>query len=121
MTELTLAASRIRAGIWEGRIEGASGQPAIEIICREEVLPGLELSPAQGGWTARLPIPANLVSDGVQTFIVRDADGNAELGSFAIIAGDPGSDDLRAEVSLLRAELDMLKRAFRNHCAATER
>jgi hypothetical protein len=28
-------------------------------------------------------------------------------------------DDLRAEVDLLRAELDMLKRAFRRHCLET--
>ena len=35
------------------------------------------------------------------------------------IAGEAVSDDLRAEVELLRAELDMLKRAFRRHCLET--
>jgi hypothetical protein len=31
----------------------------------------------------------------------------------------PLEEDIRAEVSLLRAELDLLKRAFRRHCAET--
>jgi hypothetical protein len=28
-------------------------------------------------------------------------------------------EDIRAEVDLLRAELDLLKRAFRRHCSET--
>jgi hypothetical protein len=41
------------------------------------------------------------------------------LGDFAIIAGDAAGEDIRAEMSLLRAELDMLKRSFRRHCRET--
>ena len=47
------------------------------------------------------------------------ADWEEVLGSFTLIAGEALGDDLRAEVSLLRAELDMLKRAFRRHCLET--
>ena len=36
-----------------------------------------------------------------------------------MITGEPLGDDIRAEVELLRAELDMLKRAFRRHCLET--
>jgi hypothetical protein len=35
------------------------------------------------------------------------------------MAGEVLSDDFRSEVSLLRAELDLLKRAFRRHCLET--
>ncbi|MFZ5749697.1 MAG: hypothetical protein ACOY5U_01375 [Pseudomonadota bacterium] len=42
------------------------------------------------------------------------------LASFVVIGGAPVEADLRAEVELLRAELDLLKRAFRRHCAETE-
>jgi hypothetical protein len=41
------------------------------------------------------------------------------LGSFSIVAGDALAEDIRAELSLLRAELDMLKKAFRRHCVET--
>jgi hypothetical protein len=52
----------------------------------------------------------------VQTFLVREAGSGATLGHFTIVAGVPLEADLRAEVDLLRAELDMLKKAFRRHC-----
>ena len=38
-----------------------------------------------------------------------------------MITGEPVEDDLRGEIDLLRAELDMLKRAFRRHCIDTMR
>lgn len=41
------------------------------------------------------------------------------LGDFSIIAGDAAGEDIRAEMALLRAELDMLKRSFRRHCRET--
>lgn len=66
-----------------------------------------------------MPIPAEAVADGVQTFVIFDAAGSTRLGDFTLIAGEAVSDDLRAEVELLRAELDMLKRAFRRHCLET--
>jgi hypothetical protein len=44
---------------------------------------------------------------------------DAVLASFAFLAGDALSEDIRAEMDLLRDELDMLKRAFRRHCVET--
>ncbi|MDA8740151.1 hypothetical protein N9M73_03340 [Rhodobacteraceae bacterium] len=41
------------------------------------------------------------------------------LARFTLIGGDLVDQDLRAEIDLLRAELDLLKRAFRRHCADT--
>ena len=41
------------------------------------------------------------------------------IGDFALMSGDALSYDIRAEVTLLREELDMLKRAFRRHCLET--
>ena len=64
-------------------------------------------------------MPQEAICDGVQTFAIREAASDEVLGSFTLIAGEALGDDLRAEVSLLRAELDMLKRAFRRHCLET--
>lgn len=66
-----------------------------------------------------MPIPAERIADGVQTFVIRDRRTDQGLASFAIVAGDALAEDIRAEIGLLRAELDMLKKAFRRHCAAT--
>ena len=77
----------------------------------------LDEDPARAGiWFFRVAIPAELISDGVQVFIISNRATAERLASFTILAGDVLGDDIRAEMELLRAELDMLKRAFRRHC-----
>lgn len=122
MTETTLIKTRIRAGIWEGVLSGAEGTPAIEVLHLERPVPGTTVTPVPeraGEWLVRVPVPAELLSEGVQTFLIRDARSGETLQHFTIITGVAMEDDLRAEVDLLRAELDMLKRAFRRHCLET--
>ena len=66
-----------------------------------------------------MPIPAERIADGVQAFVIRNTRDDIVLGSFSIVAGDALAEDIRAEMSLLRSELDMLKKAFRRHCVET--
>jgi hypothetical protein len=47
--------------------------------------------------------------------------GGMVLDQFTVIVGVPLEEDLRAEISLLRAELDLLKRSFQRHCTETLR
>jgi hypothetical protein len=49
----------------------------------------------------------------VQSFLVQ-SDG-VTLAQFTLVAGQAPDQDLRAELNLLRAELDLLKRAFQRH------
>ena len=127
LTQTSLTQTRIRAGMWEGIWSGPvhSGPvepPALEVVLLEVALPGLSVTPVPGqagDWAVRIAIPAAVLSDGVQTFVIRDPAEGARLGHFTIITGVAMEDDLRAEVDLLRAELDMLKRAFRRHCVET--
>jgi hypothetical protein len=72
-----------------------------------------------GEWLVQVPVPAELLSEGVQTFLIRNMATGEKLQHFTIITGVAMEDDLRAEVELLRAELDLLKRAFRRHCLET--
>lgn len=122
MPETTLTKTRIRAGIWEGVLSGPASAPALEVILLEKPLPGITVTamPDQpGSWAVRVPVPVEALSDGVQTFLIRDTTTGATLQHFTIITGVAMEDDLRAEIDLLRAELDMLKRAFRRHCLET--
>jgi len=70
-------------------------------------------------WLVRVPVPPERIADGVQTFVIRDRRTGEVLDSFAVLAGDALSYDIRAEMALLREELDLLKRAFRRHCLET--
>ena len=122
MTSATLTKTRIRAGVWEGILSGPTTPPALTVTLLEQTLPGVQIQPLSGkpgDWLVKVPIPANVLSDGVQTFVIRDAAQAETLAHFTIVTGVAMEDDIRAEIDLLRAELDMLKRAFRRHCLET--
>ena len=122
MLEPQLTKTRIRAGIWEGILSGQPEAPALEVVLLDAALPGLTVTPVPdraGEWAIRIPIPPEALSEGVQTFLIRDKATATTLAHFTVITGVAMEDDLRAEVDLLRAELDMLKRAFRRHCVET--
>ncbi len=119
MTGTVLEGGRIRAGIWQGLLR-ARQEPQVEVLHGKVSLQGLTVTPAAGGFAIRVPIPMELVSDGVQTFLVRDRAADQVLGHFTLIAGVAMEDDIRAELDLLRAEIDLLKRAFRRHCVETQ-
>jgi len=112
MSQTTLTPTRFENAIWEGHIS-ADAEPQIEVHYLGEALAGVELTPSGDGWTLRIPVPLAALSDGVHSMIIRDKGDDRKLGDFTIIAGTPAADDLRSEIALLRAELDLLKRAFR--------
>ena len=123
MSELTLTKIRFRHGIWEGRVTGADrgAQPAVKVLHMDKPVPGvaLDAAPDDAGWDLKVPVPRDAIADGVQTFVIVDSANDSKLGDFTLVVGDAATDDLRGEVELLRAELDMLKRAFRRHCLET--
>lgn len=123
MSELRLIKTRLRHGRFEGIIEGATGgaRPAIEARHQDHIIEGIDLreSDVEGQWDLTVPIPEEAIADGVQSIVIYSAGTGDKLGDVTLIAGDAAAEDLRAEVELLRAELDMLKRAFRRHCLET--
>lgn len=124
MNDVTLTKTRLFEGVWEGVLthDGPGNfQPEIEVTHLQKPVPGVEVreNPEENLWVVRVPIPAELIADGVQTFLVQDKRTGDTLNSFSLMSGDVLSHDIRAEVTLLREELDMLKRAFRRHCLET--
>ncbi|PJI86282.1 hypothetical protein BC777_2650 [Yoonia maricola] len=111
--------AQITAGVWQGDLVGAgSKQPDLHVTHLGQTLDQVTCTrdAKQDVWRVAIPIPSALISDGVQTFVIND-DCGSTIGSFAIICGEPLTDDLRAEITLLRSELDLLQKAFRQHCA----
>lgn len=124
MTDIKLTKTRLFEGVWEG-VLSAEGDlahaPDIAVTHQQEPVEGVEViqDPERARWVVRVPVPPEKISDGVQTFVIRDRNSGAVLDSFALLAGDALSYDIRAEMALLREELDLLKRAFRRHCLET--
>ena len=124
MSDLTLTKTRLFEGVWEGvltRESGGTGTPEIEVTHLQEPLEGVEViaRPQEKLWVLRVPIPPHVIADGVQTFVITDKATGDRVGDFALMSGDALAYDIRAEVTLLREELDLLKRAFRRHCLET--
>jgi hypothetical protein len=124
MTDLTLTKTRLFEGVWEGvltRESGGTATPEVEVTHLQIPLDGVEVieKPEEKLWVLRVPIPGEVIADGVQTFLISDRATGEKIGDFALMSGDALSYDIRAEVTLLREELDMLKRAFRRHCLET--
>jgi hypothetical protein len=115
--KITLVQARITAGVWEGVLSGAdTTAPTITALHGGRAVEGVDVRPVPGkaGQLAvRVPIPAWALNEGVQTFVVQ-ADGET-LAQFTLVAGVPLDEDIRAEIGFLRAELDLLKRAFQRH------
>ncbi|WP_019953457.1 hypothetical protein [Yoonia vestfoldensis] len=113
MSYPALTQSRLYAGIWEFSV---TCDTAPELVASHEgqVLPDLRCSagPDAGTWRCSLPVPSAVLSDGLQTIVIRTPDA-ISIGSLAILSGEALADDIRAEITLLRNELDLLKAAFR--------
>ncbi|SHH47522.1 hypothetical protein [Marivita hallyeonensis] len=124
MTAYSLSKSRFFEGVWEGVIAGDADdapKPQVDVRVHDVPVPDVVIEPLEdpASWLLKVPVPANMIADGVHTFVISEAAIGQPLGDFSIIAGDAAGEDIRAEISLLRAELDMLKRSFRRHCRET--
>ncbi len=125
MSDLKLTKTRLKEGVWEGIVrrdkeDSHAELPQIEVTLEDRPLAGVELiADQEGAYVLRVPIPVKAIGDGVQTFLIRDKAAGVTLDHFTLIAGEGVENDIRAEIDLLRAELDMLKRAFRRHCLDT--
>lgn len=121
MSEMSLTKLRLRGGVWEGVLSCPTNDaPVLALRQHGDILPGLTVTAAEAHtWHVRAPVPVDRISDDVQTFVITDEANDTILASFVIFAGEQMDDDLRADIDLLRAELDLLKRAFRRHCIDT--
>lgn len=119
MAEMTLTRMRLAEGVWEGLLAAArETPPRLRLRHLDELVgePVTEPADVKGRWFVRFRLPADRIADGVQTFVIENAETGDALAHETIVAGEILDEDIRAEVALLRAELDMLKRAFRRHC-----
>lgn len=123
MSDLKLTKTGMTAGKWEGLLTGVSGDtpPKIALMLYDQLLHEIEPTPIDGesSWYVSFDLKSEYLSDGVQTFLLVAIDTQETLSSFSVLSGDVLADDLRAEIDLLRAELDMFKRVFRQHCIET--
>ncbi|PQO23858.1 hypothetical protein C2I36_06035 [Rhodobacteraceae bacterium WD3A24] len=127
MPDPGLTKTRFAEGVWEGvlHLPGRAEPPVIEAVHHAMPAPGragetralpapvLTAADGLGTWHLRLDVPASVLGEGVQTVVLREAGAEATLAVFSILADSPPHGDVLAELAHLRAELELLKTAFR--------
>lgn len=117
----------LKSGIWQGilRRDQAPGRLLL-VHMGSRVGDARATAQEDGSWRIAAAIPPQKLSDGVQTFLLlEDAGEGAEppqpaarhLSSLSIVAGELLEEDMRAEMNLMRSELDLLKRELRRLAA----
>ena len=115
---IKLEQTGITGGVWEGLLSGPAVAPALEASHNGRAIEGVEVLPdGAGRFVVRVPIPVWVLNEGVQTVLLHS--GGVVLAQFTLVAGQHLDQDIRAELSLLRAELDLVKRAFQRHVRET--
>lgn len=124
MSRFDLTKTLLRQGVWQGVLtaKGGAEAPQVNVTHQGSELAGVTLTAAEtaGEWHLSIPISAEVIADGVQTLLITEQTSGMSLGHVTLLADEALGDDIRAEMDLLRAELDMLKRAFRRHCRETD-
>ncbi|WGH77243.1 hypothetical protein [Jannaschia ovalis] len=107
----------VTGGTYRGVLTGAGEPPALEMALGGESLGHLTQSPLEGGgWQVEGELGPAALTDGTQTVLIRTPDGTV-LDRVTVICGLDRAEDLRAELDALRAEVALLKTAFRRHVA----
>lgn len=122
MQSETLTRVRLQGGRYEGVLT-AEEETGLEAVHEGRVVAAAALEPDSdrpGGWRVAVDLPAEVIADGVQVIALRSTVSGAVLDRVTVMSGAPLDEDIRAEMALLRDELELLKQAFRRHCATTE-
>lgn len=111
---LTLKEGKLTA-IVEVEPKGAL-MPIMELVLGNRVLGYADVQPVadeMGVHMIYVDVPAEAMNDGIQTLILRCEGAPDAVATLPMMSGDVLPYDLTAELDLLRAELDMLKKAVR--------
>lgn len=114
---------RLQAGRYEGLLICADGAgTGIEAVHEGRVIAAAAITPnedREGSWRVTIALPPEVIGEGVQVIALRSIATGTILDRITLMAGAPLDEDFRVEIALLRDEVEMLKRAFRRHCAET--
>lgn len=112
----------LKAGIWSGLLHRSAAPQGAGLVHNGELVAEARIAAAGDGvWRIDVDLPAARLGDGVTSFLLfegipddedRAGRGNL-LASLSVLAGRVLEHDLLAELDLVRAELDLLKREFR--------
>ena len=120
----------LKGGLWRGRLTHPQGPPArITLILNGAVMAeGRMTADGEGASLVEVDLPHEVLSEGMQTLLLRADAGEAGaeahpdavlMARMPLLAGRPLDEDLTAEITALRAELELVKRELRRFAASS--
>ncbi|NHF74687.1 hypothetical protein [Paracoccus xiamenensis] len=112
----------LKAGVWAGLLRRPTAPKRVLLVHLAAPVAEAKIRADQPGtWRIEVALPADCLADGVQSFALLADEGEGDaplpgaerLATLSLVAGTPLDMDLRAEIDLIRAELDLLKHEFR--------
>lgn len=112
----------LKAGVWSGNLIAAEAPARVALVHLGEIVSVARLSEGEGAWQVSVDLPTSFLSDGLHSLILIADSGQegdpphpdaVQLDRLNLMAGAPLEHELMAEIKLIRAELDLLKREFR--------
>jgi len=119
----------LQGGVWQGVLYRDTRPGRLMLVHMGDCVAEARMAAgAEGRWHVAVDIPSERLSDGAQSFLLlEDAGAEGEpprpgarpLASLTLVAGGILEGDLHAELGLMRAELELIKKELRR--LATER
>ena len=120
MSEIAVITSQIVDGTWVAKIQLVAGRelPKFEIAYQGKPIGTPRVARGEGEIaTLEFDLSAKFLTDGIHTFSIAESGSDAVLASTQICAGEVEKLDFRAELDLMRQELELTKRVLRRHLA----
>lgn len=112
----------VKAGVWSGLLNCDEKPGRVSLVHLGRVVAMGNISAAgEGVWRIEAEIPPSSLSDGIQTLLLlADNDegdapdpGAERLATLTLITGGLLNADIQAELTLLRGEVELIKREIR--------
>lgn len=117
----------LKGGIWHGVLQSDTEPGRIILVHYGERIAQARVTPnGENSWRVAVAIPSERLSDGLQSFLLLQDDGKdldapqpgaLHLASMSLSAGEALDYDLLQELTLLRNEVDLLKKELRRLAA----
>lgn len=114
---MKLTHTSVRGGVWTAILTAKGPDaPSVEVRLGDERLSDVTVNPlddAGGRFELQVRIPPGALSEDGGLISVADPATGAVIGMLQVSVGTPPDDDLRAEVTRLRQEMELVKDVLR--------
>lgn len=117
---MALIQTRIIDGVWEGLLSGSTMEPRLISSFNGMEIPVTWEAESANDYKVRIELPRSMLTIGKHVVSIQHQDTGEQMSQFMISVGEDSLNPHEAKIEHLRAELDLLKSAFRQFARDVE-